>query len=188
MKPSTSGDLIYTLSNFTGEVTLSTCHDQTTFNSLIQVFNDTVAGSFVAGNDDGDNFASDCLRQSGENVSSDRCLEHGYYDYGGGCDHSYDGGDDYSYYGGNGYSYGGGDDYSYDGGNDYSYGDGDDYIYFGDDDDYGYREDDFKYAMKRLTFNAVGIETYIILVAGCDGIEGEFKLSAECSDTSNIPE
>ena len=42
--------------------------------------------------------------------------------------------------------------------------------------------------MSRLMFNAVEIETYIILVAGCDGIEGEFTLSAECSDTSNIPE
>ena len=126
----------------------------------------------MAGNDDGDNWASDCLRQFGDNGSSDRRLEHGDYDYSGGYDHSYDGGEDYSY----------------DGGNDYSYGGGDDYIYRVDDDDYDYSEDDFEYAMSRLTFNAADIETYIILVAGCDGIEGEFILSAECSDTSNIPE
>ena len=37
-------------------------------------------------------------------------------------------------------------------------------------------------------FNAVETETYIVLVAGHDGSEGEFTLSAECSDTSNIPE
>ena len=69
--PSTSGGLIYTLSNFIGEVKLSTCNDQTTFDSLIQVFQDTVAGSCVAGNDDGDNWAYDCMGQFGENGSSD---------------------------------------------------------------------------------------------------------------------
>ena len=40
----------------------------------------------------------------------------------------------------------------------------------------------------RLTFNAVETETYIVLVAGYDGSEGVFTLSAECSDTSNIPD
>ena len=60
---STSCVLLYTLSNITGEVTLSTCHDQKTFDSLIQVFRDTVAGICVDGNDDGDNWASDCLDQ-----------------------------------------------------------------------------------------------------------------------------
>ena len=69
-------------------MTLSTCHDQTTFDSLIQVFRDIVAGKCVAGNDDGDSFAYDCLRQFGDNGSSDRRLEHGDYDYGGGYDHS----------------------------------------------------------------------------------------------------
>ena len=76
MKPSTSGGLLYTLSNFTGEVTLSTCHDQTTFDSLIQVFQDTFAGSSVSGNNDGDDFNSDCMVQFGKNGSSDRRLSH----------------------------------------------------------------------------------------------------------------
>ena len=60
---STSCVLLYSLSNITGEVKLSTCHDQKTFDSLIKVFQDTVAGSCVAGNDDGDNWASDFLDQ-----------------------------------------------------------------------------------------------------------------------------
>ena len=74
--PSKSGGLLYTLSNFNGEVTLSTCNDQATFDSLIQIFQDTVAGNCVAGNDDGDNFVSDCMVQFGENNSPDRRLSH----------------------------------------------------------------------------------------------------------------
>ena len=57
-------------------MTLSTCHDQTTFDSLIQLFRDIVAGKCVAGNDNGDNFASDCLRMFGDNGSSDSRLSH----------------------------------------------------------------------------------------------------------------
>ena len=32
-------------------------------------------------------------------------------------------------------------------------------------------------------FNVVETEKYVVLVAGHDGSEGEFTLSAECSDT-----
>ena len=121
VKPSKYGGLLYTLSNFTGEVTVSTFHDQTTFDSLIQVLQDTVAGSCVAGNDDGDNFASDCIGQFRHNGAS------------------------------------------------------------------------IEVPKSRLTFNAVEIETYVVIVSGYDGAlsgydgtfydgnEGEFTLSAECS-------
>ena len=34
--------------------------------------------------------------------------------------------------------------------------------------------------MSRLTFNAVETETYMVIVAGYAGSEGEFTLSAEC--------
>ena len=107
----------------------------------------------MAGNDEGEYFASDCMGQFRENVSSDRRLSHDSED-----DNEDDSKDCSKY------------EIQEDIDND-------------DDCDYDYSEDHFDYPMSRLTFNVVETETYIVLVAGYDGSEGEFTLSAECSDT-----
>ena len=162
-------------------MTLSTCHDKTNFDTLIQVFQDTVTGSCVAGNDDGDNYAYDCVGQFRENVSSGLRLSHngGDYVYGGG----------YVNGGGGGYM---DVDYIYDsydnGGIDYIYDsyDNDDLIFDGlIFDDYYYDTYNFKGPTSRLTFNAVDTETYIVVVAVYYGDEGRFTLSAECSGALN---
>lgn len=53
--PSASSGLIYNLSNISGLVTLSTCHVEIGFDTLIQMFQVTVLGRRVDGNDGVDN-------------------------------------------------------------------------------------------------------------------------------------
>ena len=116
----------------------------------------------MAGNDNGNNFASDCLGQFGANGSSGCCLSR---------DNRY-GGDDNDY------------DNEYPMSNDYSE---DDKKENKKDDRKDDKKDDKKDPMRRLKFNAEDTEIYIVLVAGYDGSEGGFELSAEGSDTSNNP-